>query len=211
MIQSVVLVGANGSMGRRYQAILKHLGILVRCVDTPGSISKSVRWWLDGARDGSTDPDADAVILASPTDTHAAYIRDLALLGKPILCEKPLSRDLAEVDELLRAPGPLDMMTQYALLDGEHTGNAETVYDFYHTGSDGLAWDCMQLIGLARGPLSITAESPVWRCLLNGRVLSLDDVGRAYVDYVQRWLEHPEGDRAQMRRLHERAAQWRPA
>jgi myo-inositol 2-dehydrogenase/D-chiro-inositol 1-dehydrogenase len=42
-------------------------------------------------------PDVQAVLIASATITHAAYISLAARAGKPILCEKPIDLDLARV------------------------------------------------------------------------------------------------------------------
>lgn len=212
MTDTILLIGSQGSMGTRYQAILRALGVRYRGVD-PVTAEPPAWVTVEMARYCARAERIRGIIIASPTVTHAGYIRALALLGKPILCEKPLSITLAEVDELLRAPCPLDMMSQYVLLDPAR-GNADdpacfTSYDYYHSGNDGLAWDCCQLLGLARGSVSLKAESPTWRCVLNGRRLSLEEVGQAYVDYVARWLMHPEGDRALIRRMHERAAAWR--
>ena len=49
------------------------------------------------------DPDVDAVAICSSTDSHPDLIVAAAAAGKPILCEKPVSLDLAEVDRALAA------------------------------------------------------------------------------------------------------------
>jgi myo-inositol 2-dehydrogenase / D-chiro-inositol 1-dehydrogenase len=46
--------------------------------------------------------DVDAVLICSPTDTHAAYIMAAAKAGKAILCEKPVSLDAALTAECLK-------------------------------------------------------------------------------------------------------------
>ncbi len=46
------------------------------------------------------DPEVDAVLVTSPTATHAAVVRAAIALGKPVMCEKPLSPTLAEVRSL---------------------------------------------------------------------------------------------------------------
>ena len=46
--------------------------------------------------------DVDAVMICSPTYTHIEGIRATAKTGKPIFCEKPLCRSLAEADEILK-------------------------------------------------------------------------------------------------------------
>jgi myo-inositol 2-dehydrogenase/D-chiro-inositol 1-dehydrogenase len=50
-------------------------------------------------RDGAVD----AVVIASPTDTHAALIEAAAAAGKDVFCEKPIDLDLARVDAALAA------------------------------------------------------------------------------------------------------------
>jgi len=47
--------------------------------------------------------DIDAVIIASPTDTHAKYITEAAQVGKHIFCEKPIAADLPAIDAALTA------------------------------------------------------------------------------------------------------------
>ena len=44
------------------------------------------------------DPKVDAVIIATPTNTHVEYIIAAAKAGKPIYCEKPMDQTLERVD-----------------------------------------------------------------------------------------------------------------
>jgi len=46
-------------------------------------------------------PDLDAVVICSPTDTHADYVVKAAKAGKHIFCEKPLDLSLERVREVL--------------------------------------------------------------------------------------------------------------
>lgn len=46
-------------------------------------------------------PDIDAVIICSPTDTHADYIERCARKGKDVFCEKPLDLSLARIEQTL--------------------------------------------------------------------------------------------------------------
>jgi myo-inositol 2-dehydrogenase/D-chiro-inositol 1-dehydrogenase len=46
-------------------------------------------------------PDLDAVVICSPTDTHADYVVKAARAGKHIFCEKPLDLSLEKVKEVL--------------------------------------------------------------------------------------------------------------
>ena len=189
----IILIGAKGSMGRRYQAILRHLGQEFSAFDV-GEDAQAI----EGARRSR------GVILAPPTQTHAAYCRALADCDAPILCEKPISTDLNEVREALERPAPFRMMAQYALLDPKEDG--PTMYDYYRPGGDGLIWDCIQLVGLARGSLSLAQTSPIWRCALNGRALRLEEVEEAYVLSVRDWIEWPDQERRIIYDYHARAA-----
>ena len=47
------------------------------------------------------DPEVDAVLICSSTDTHVGLIEACAEAGKHILCEKPLSLELGAIDAML--------------------------------------------------------------------------------------------------------------
>jgi myo-inositol 2-dehydrogenase/D-chiro-inositol 1-dehydrogenase len=49
------------------------------------------------------DPDIEAILIASSTDTHAFIMKDVAAAGKHIFCEKPLALELDKIDEALAA------------------------------------------------------------------------------------------------------------
>jgi myo-inositol 2-dehydrogenase/D-chiro-inositol 1-dehydrogenase len=55
--------------------------------------------------DALADPAVDAVLIASPTDTHAELIEVAAKAGKSIFCEKPIDLDLARVDHAAEIVG----------------------------------------------------------------------------------------------------------
>ncbi|MBE9507483.1 MAG: inositol 2-dehydrogenase [Chloroflexi bacterium] len=58
------------------------------------------------ARDHRTimeNPDIQAVIICSSTDTHSQMIEEAADAGKHIFCEKPIDHDLARIDRALAA------------------------------------------------------------------------------------------------------------
>jgi myo-inositol 2-dehydrogenase/D-chiro-inositol 1-dehydrogenase len=50
-------------------------------------------------------PDVDAVAICSSTDTHVPLLKAAARAGKAIFCEKPISMDLAAVDDALAVVG----------------------------------------------------------------------------------------------------------
>ena len=94
-------------MGKRYQAILKHLDVPFICADVAQESG------MNELADMS-----DGIIIASPTETHFGYIHKFHKLGKPILCEKPLSRSpqkLAFIRDLVEGGLNLTMMLQYRI------------------------------------------------------------------------------------------------
>ncbi|MDD9716113.1 Gfo/Idh/MocA family oxidoreductase [Dinoroseobacter sp. PD6] len=49
------------------------------------------------------DPDVEAVVIASPQDTHRAIVAAAAALGKPVFCEKPLGASLEDAIAITEA------------------------------------------------------------------------------------------------------------
>jgi len=59
-----------------------------------------------GARTATVDeiiaaPDVDAILIGTPTDTHADLIEQCARAGKAILCEKPVSLSVERIEQCL--------------------------------------------------------------------------------------------------------------
>jgi myo-inositol 2-dehydrogenase / D-chiro-inositol 1-dehydrogenase len=50
-----------------------------------------------------SNPKIDAVLICTPTDTHAELIAEAAKAGKHIFCEKPVSQSLKKIDSSLKA------------------------------------------------------------------------------------------------------------
>jgi myo-inositol 2-dehydrogenase / D-chiro-inositol 1-dehydrogenase len=107
----VGLIGA-GIMGADHAKIFATQipGVTLQFIcDADGARARSVADAM-GALHVSTDPLAviadktvDAVLIASPDHTHAALTRACVELGKPVLCEKPLSQDSMECLEVIKA------------------------------------------------------------------------------------------------------------
>ena len=49
----------------------------------------------------AADPSIDAVLICTPTDTHADLIATFAKAGKHVFCEKPVDLDLARAEEVV--------------------------------------------------------------------------------------------------------------
>lgn len=187
----VLVVGANGNMGARYQAIVRHLGHEVQAVDLPWP--KEIEPW-------------DHAIVCTPTPHHFVTVAMLAdsisgVAKRHVLIEKPVMDSLAESAEtfaLCRRWGfEAYVVNQYQYLPEAylftHTEGASR-YDYFRSGNDGLAWDCFQVFANANGPVELKQESPMWTCVLNGVRIQISGMDRAYVDMVADFL----GDKSRL-------------
>lgn len=198
---SILIVGSEGSMGKRYQAILSHLGKNFSCVDlihTRAHIDKMAYT-------------SEGIIIASPTHTHLPYVQSFCQMKKPILCEKPLSTDPHEISEILNLSDagdfPLTMMMQYQwLVNPALVG--ESYYDYFRHGADGIVWDCMQIIALAKKSVHLREKSPIWKCRINGYDLNVSHMDSAYVEYVSNWLKHPSQDLGYLAEIHSKVLEY---
>lgn len=191
-------------MGKRYQAILKYLDQEHLCWD----IKHDEHTW-EIPSDRKFLDKADNFIIASPTPTHLAWVRQLDSLGKPILCEKPLSTNLEEVREILDCKSPLSMMAQYQhLVKSIYPDGDESTYNYFRHGNDGLKWDCFQIIAMADGPVSLGDTSPIWECKINGHEVVPSSMDRAYVIAVGYFLEGHYLDRATLLNWHKKVEQF---
>lgn len=187
-----LLIGSEGSMGRRYQAILKFLEEPFECLDKKLQ-TKSTRAFAE----------YDRFIVATPTDTHHDIVCQLGVHDKPILCEKPLSKDLSEVVSMTSNASKLSIMMQYQkLISGEEGGLSW--YDYFRPGPDGLVWSCFQIVALATDDVVLRDTSPIWRCGINGQHLSIANMDDAYVRAVDDWLNGEKISDFDLFRMHKK-------
>jgi len=108
-ILKVGIIGA-GRIGQVHaRTIAQHLdGVELACVvDAKEEAAEELARSLGVVRYGQTpdmifeDPAVDAVLICSPTDTHATLIEAAAGAGKHIFCEKPIALNLDRIDEAL--------------------------------------------------------------------------------------------------------------
>lgn len=182
-------------MGKRYQAILEHLREPFDCFDPKTGEAPN------------HPSNYDRFIIASPTASHLDWVRALDQYGKPILCEKPLSKNPAEIEEIIACKSPLAMTMQYAWLVDRHSFG-RSFYDYYHHGQDGLVWDCFQIIALAKSEVELCEKSPVWKCIINGKQISRGEMDWAYVKFVEAWLLGKQANRAEIKGWHQKVREF---
>lgn len=199
---SILIVGANGNMGERYQHNLMSLGVDFIGVDQECSLNQMLQY-------ASV---SDGILIATPTNTHLDLLEALICVKKPVLCEKPIGKDTVRVKAVLseyaRRSIPLSMVYQYAAI-ADTKGKGPTSYDFFRHGKDGLAWDCIQIIGMASCPvekISLQEKSDVWKCTINGKALQAGAVmDLAYRRFIESWLREPSQDIGALIELHFKA------
>ncbi len=206
----ILIIGSEGSMGKRYQAILRYLK----------SKALDIMYSTYDIKVNKDFPNIDFythIILCTPTDTHENYIfKHLLNFKGAIMCEKPMFKNILSFNELENRD--IEMMFQYAyLVDPDPTENFNqnnfvfgktkktSFYDYFRTGNDGLAWDCLQIIALHNGnvcDLDLSDTSPIWRCNINGKKLYIDEMDFAYIRAIEAWLEGKRFDKDLLKLAH---------
>ena len=106
---ALIGIGRIGEVHARTLARIGHLGTFAMIVDPREEVARELADDL-GVSKVATDPGAafddpgiDAVVIASPTDTHAPCIEAAAAAGKDVFTEKPIALDLATTDAAIAA------------------------------------------------------------------------------------------------------------
>ena len=176
----LLLVGAKGNMGRRYAAILKSFFPETSVI----GVDIGDPWPLS----------FDKAIVATPTETHYNICLKLAASRKPFLCEKPVVKTLPQMETLVQNCSMGYMVNNWAHVfpDWYLKPNDSIIdYDFYHTGHDGLHWDCIQLHYLAK-EIKINNESPYFRASINGEEVTLEMIEASYTKMLSFFLKDDE-------------------
>jgi hypothetical protein len=190
----ILLVGAKGVMGRRYSTILNYLGVQHISIDKGDSLP-ALRF--------------DGVIIATPTDDHYQTILNCRNYGVPILCEKPITMDKLQLDHILASDIDLQMVNQYEHMQMNSWFGGATYYDYWNTGKDGVAWDCINIIGLSNRIPKIRTTSPIWKCQLNGSGLYIRDMDYSYIKMIDAWLKKKESNKDYIEQAHQRVLEGR--
>ena len=82
------------------------------------------------------NPDIEAVVICSSTDTHAQLIEEAAAAGKHIFCEKPIDHDLARIDRALAAVDKAGVKLQIGF-NRRFDPNFKRVHDLVRAGQIG--------------------------------------------------------------------------
>lgn len=178
-----LIIGSEGRIGRRYKAIFNYLDKPFTTCDI--QLNNHLNMMEMATR-------SDRILLCTPTDTHYRILVELINLKKPILCEKPITKDFDELKNIFQhaqlCGTDLKMVLQYKEIAHSQRPGQLSYYDYFNHGPDGKYWDMMQVIGLAKGNIRLGETSPIWRCMINGEEIKFNHMDHAYINMIDRWL-----------------------
>jgi hypothetical protein len=181
----ICVIGAKGNMGRRYISICNYLDI--PCI---------------GCDFDEIPPYSDKFtthfIIATPTDTHEKILKSICELKKhscKILCEKPINTTgyLSVLDDIKESGHEIFMVNQYAYYSHLiYESNGVTSYNYYNSGKDGIFFDCIQLIHLAKDEIKLSNNNPIWDASINGVKLDRETIDLCYVKMIKDFYSNGE-------------------
>lgn len=207
MSEYIAVIGGKGNMGKRYCTILNFLGVDHYVIDLDTK---------DEILSGTT-----GFIIATPTNTHSALIKKYSseYTTLPILCEKPITKNLDDLREILAIKNPLRMINQYAYYFKDKPKAAlkriemclpefnkgVTYYNYFNSGGDGKYWDHINIVGLNTDKdINIRYDSPVWDCWINGKFIEKKKMDEAYIWDIEDWLEKKNDTKKYIKYAHEK-------
>ena len=189
-----LLLGGRGSIGRRYEAILKFLEkdyFIFDIADRDSPDPKVGEYYLKALGDMNRG-DWDKAIVCTPTDSHysdAKRLLDVCRVKrckKDILIEKPVSKSPREIADLDRDRIYMVCNYKYALM-----GRVPLKWTYYNTGRDGLYWDLIQLLYI-NPELEIDPKGIIWTLETNEGEMSYREVEQSYYDMILSFLCKPQ-------------------
>lgn len=193
----IAIYGGNGNMGKRYEAVLRYLNRPFHIID-------------EHNKDEQLHSRVEGIIVATPTHTHFDVLMDVRKYDLPVLCEKPFSKNLNEVATIVDAyeGRNLSMVYNYRHMGVDADRSGATIYNYFKHGTDGLAWDCIQLIGLANREIHLYETSPMWECFINGQQLDISKIDGSYISMIQSWLGGAEQDLMNIYETHVKTSEY---
>lgn len=99
-----LLLAGTGLIGHRHmQHILDHPSLQLVGIIDPAVADKEIKGVKTYKSLDDTQLDADGIVLATPTDTHASLTIQALEKGMHVLVEKPVAASLDEADKMIEA------------------------------------------------------------------------------------------------------------
>jgi hypothetical protein len=184
----ILVVGSNGTTGKRYCTILKMLGCTV------------IEYDAIHARNNQRFSRSDGVIIATPTHLHKEHFERAIRIGnKKILIEKPVSKINGDIEDMIVEAQGMEVTVvcnwkycTFATLEPE---SHDITYNYFNHGREEIPiWDMCQLVYLQKGEsYDFAYDSPFFVALVDGFPVTLMDIERSYFRMITQWLANPKG------------------
>jgi len=128
LIMGVIGLGHWGPNVVRNLSIHPHVKLQYICDSNPAAFSRVSLLplrdcrFVEDYRKILQDPAVNAVAIVTPTSSHYQLAREALLAGKHVLCEKPLTTEIAQSEELCRLAGERKLKLMVGLTFMFNTG-----------------------------------------------------------------------------------------
>jgi predicted dehydrogenase len=133
--------------------------------------------------------DLDAVLIATPSRTHATMVRTALERGLHVFCEKPFTLSTSDADELTALARAKGAVTQV----GYHNRFVSTFAEVKKLLDAGAIGEVTHVLGEAYGPVVLKAKGGTWRSRKEEGGGALYDYAAHPLNLVNWYLGEPAG------------------
>lgn len=182
-----LVIGALGSIGRRYVQILENMKCEVYQSDIKTASTPTIEW--------INNHGIMRIVVASPTFTHLKYASYLSGSKAFVLVEKPIIISKDEY-EIFPKKENIRMVSNWLWLPGINPapGTNTIYYDYFDQGKEKYEYNMAQPIYLGDKHSAFKSKSTIFRCFINSIQVFIEDVQRSYVNMVDMWIKNPENN-----------------
>lgn len=193
MIRTAVV--GLGKMGISHLALVRAhpavelVGVCDQSSYVLGALEKNtgVRTWTDYQR-MLGEADLDAVVIATPSGSHAAMVDAALDRGMHVFCEKPFTLDPSESDRLADKASERGLVTQV----GYHNRFIGAFAEVKRLLEIGALGDVKHVLGEAYGPVVLKPKGSTWRSKATEGGGCLYDYAAHVINLVNWYLGEPE-------------------
>jgi predicted dehydrogenase len=131
----------------------------------------------------------DAVVIATPSSAHTKMVRTALERGLAVFCEKPLTLDPDESEELAATAEERGLATQV----GYHNRFVATFREVKKLLDGGVLGDLHQVTGEAYGPVILESQGRTWRSQRTEGGGCLYDYAAHVINLINWYCGAPEG------------------
>jgi predicted dehydrogenase len=134
-------------------------------------------------------PDLDAILIATPSTTHATMVRQALARGLHVFCEKPLTLSAADSTGLATLAAERGLVAQV----GYHNRFIGTFGEVKRLLAAGAIGRVTHVLAEAYGPVVLKPSKPTWRSKAGGGGGCLYDYAAHPLNLVNWYFGRPEG------------------